>query len=207
MLGKEFKQLINEYKNASSSEDKLIKLKLEEIEKLCFECGREEYVFAKEIIIQFSRIVSLIKEQQKEKAFEKGAFNYTGFNGNRRFQSGYELLGAFYDKFKKQEEISYFEIESFPFASEEEKKRRTSSTLLDYVARINTFAKRYLYEIFSLNEIDSSNTPDDIIFIYENLEVILAKFSTKDEKGVSVKQRVNIRSALRKLNEFKCMQQ
>ena len=42
-----------------------------------------------------------------------------------------------------------------------------------------------------------------VLFTYENLELILATFPTRDENGQIVKQRVNIRSALRKLNEFK----
>ena len=47
------------------------------------------------------------------------------------------------------------------------------------------------------------DTFEPIVFIYNNLELIIAKMKTTDEEGKVVKQRLNIRSALRKLNEFK----
>ena len=84
--------------------------------------------------------------------------------------------------------------------------------MLDYCNRIKTFAKRYLHEMYPEDSIprvihgedaDEYETYEPIVFIYENLEHILAKIKTTDENGETVKQRLNIRSALRKLNEFK----
>jgi hypothetical protein len=82
----------------------------------------------------------------------------------------------------------------------------------DYCNRIKTFAKKYLYEIYPEESIprvihgedaDDYETYEPIVFVYNNLELILAKMKTTNENGETVKQRLNIRSALRKLNEFK----
>ena len=71
----------------------------------------------------------------------------------------------------------------------------------DYAARINTFSgPRYLGEMFTPQQMGGM---DPVLFTYENIELILAIFKTRDENGEIVKQRVNIRSALRRLNEFK----
>jgi hypothetical protein len=48
---------------------------------------------------------------------------------------------------------------------------------------------------------------DPVVFTYENIERILATFKTRDDQGNIIKQNVNLRSALRKLNEFKQSQQ
>ena len=81
--------------------------------------------------------------------------------------------------------------------------------MIDYCNLIKTFAKRYLHEIVPIDEIpliiheDETETREPIVFVYNHLEYILAKMKTTDENGKTVKQRLNIRSALRKLNEFK----
>ena len=217
MHSQELELLMREYRNAETNEDKLIKRKLESIAALCSECKSDEFVFANEITVEFCRVISLLREQHKKSAtlenmvVSPAKSDYHSFiaypNENEtHYSCGYELLGAFYNHFKKENEINYYEINGYPFSSETERKEKTNSTLLDYVARIYTFANKYLHEIFSAEIIAASNASDNIIFIYENLEMILAKYNTKDENGVSVKQRVNIRSALRKLNEFKRMQ-
>ena len=81
-----------------------------------------------------------------------------------------------------------------------------------YVNRIKTFSKKYLHEIYPLDTIpnvihgdgaDEYESYEPIVFIYNNLEIILAKMKTTNESGETVKQRLNIRSALRKLNDFK----
>jgi hypothetical protein len=82
----------------------------------------------------------------------------------------------------------------------------------DYCNRIKTFAKKYLYEIYPEDSIprvihgedaDDYETFEPIVFVYNNLELILAKMKTTNENGETIKHRLNIRSALRKLNEFK----
>ena len=50
---------------------------------------------------------------------------------------------------------------------------------------------------------DEFDTFEPIVFIYNNLELIIAKFKTTNNNGDTIKQRLNIRSALRKLNDFK----
>ena len=76
----------------------------------------------------------------------------------------------------------------------------------DYAARIKTFAysEQYLQSMIETGELgDLCVTADPVLFTYDNIELILARFNTKDDAGQSVKQRLNIRSALRMLNEFK----
>jgi hypothetical protein len=84
--------------------------------------------------------------------------------------------------------------------------------MIDYCNRIKTFSKKYLHEIYPEDSIpsiihgeyaDEYETYEPIVFTYNNLEHILAKMKTTNENGETVKQRLNIRSALRKLNEFK----
>ena len=85
-------------------------------------------------------------------------------------------------------------------------KTKTESTMKDYVARIKTFAYsgRYLDELLESGAIGFSTINDDpVLFTYKNIEIILARFNTKNTNGTSIKQRLNIRSALRMLNEFK----
>ena len=103
--------------------------------------------------------------------------------------------------------MDYAKIATYPFESNDERKKKVNSTLQDYVARIYTFANKYLSELYSREEIWSSGCQDDILFIYNNKEYILAKFNTKEENCETIKQRLNIRSALRKLNEFKCAEE
>ncbi len=195
----ELENLINEYKNAQSREDRLIKRRVDAIAACYAECNLDEREFADEIIVEFCRLISLLKEQhakEKENIIaeyeeiysipEPASSNYIAFREEpSHYQKSSDLLDDFYNHFREE---------------------KTESTLKDYVARIYTFANRYLHELFSSEEIANSNSPDDIIFIYNNLEIIIARFNTKDENGKPAKQRVNIRSALRKLNDFKKME-
>ena len=102
--------------------------------------------------------------------------------------------------------------EGYEFENEEHRRALVNLTMIDYCNRIKTFAKKYLYEIYPEDSIpriihneydDDYETYEPIVFTYNNLELILAKMKTTNENGETVKQRLNIRSALRKLNEFK----
>lgn len=187
MLIKEFEDLYSEYQNAESREERMIKLKLNEIAACYAECGIEEREFADAITKKFCEVISLVKEQGIEShSIESDGIR--GFMNNKLreeplpYESGDNLLMAFYNHFAKE---------------------KTAATLKDYAARIQTFAfdkhNEYLYSIFTPDEVGNE---DPILFTYRNIEYIIAKFDTK-KNGETSKQRLNIRSALRKLNDFK----
>ena len=128
------------------------------------------------------------------------------------YEYDYQILEAFYNYFKGDTPLLYHEIEQYQFSCIEERKRMVNLTILDYCNRIKTYVKRYLHEIYPeevipmiIHDDDAENyqTFEPIVFLYNNLELILAKMKTTNENGETVKQRLNIRSALRKLNEFK----
>ncbi len=202
ILIEELDNLLSQYRNAETKSDKLIKLRLEAIVRCYEECSLEEREFADEITIEFCRLVSLLKEQHKKELDEaaEGIFSsaesFAPYSGNHLyeasptpFENGEKLLNAFYEHFKdKMVEVS----------------------LRDYVARINTFAysDKYLFEMLRKGELGVREINiDPVLFTYMNIEVIVARFNTKDENGNSIKQKLNIRSALKKLNEFKLVQQ
>ena len=218
MYLKELEILMNEYKNATSKEDIFIKLKLESIASYCSKCDQQEFLFAKEIASEFCRVIHVLKERHKRELKSTNREDENVFlqlpnssakfapyrdEGAVQYKCAYDLLGAFYNYFKKESELDYYEIDTYPFKNGVERKEKVNLTLLDYVARIRTFSNKYLSEIFSTEEILASNSADDILFIYDNIEYILVKFNTKNEKGNTIKQRANIKSALSKLNEFK----
>ena len=195
MLVKEFEELYREYINATTTEDRKIKLKLDAIANCYKECGAQERAFADEITAEFCRLITLLREQNKKKLSgeNEGRHNthsYMACSGFQQevqipFKDSAELLDAFYHHFKD---------------------KMVEATLKDYVARINTFAysEKYLSEMVERGDLGREvRVEDPIMFTYINIELIVARFNTKDESGKSVKQRLNIRSALRKLNEFK----
>lgn len=195
--------LLREYQEPQTDEDKVIRRKLESVKALWQECKEGERVLAGEIITEFCRIVTILREQQKRQALPPAILATD--KRDRRYVCGADLLAAFYDHFKKEEQVSYSETFQYREADRAERKAKLNSTLLDYVARINTFANRYLRELAEPSVI--ANYGDDILYVYDHIEYLLARFNTKDEMGMPVKQRVNIRSALRKLNEFKCLKE
>lgn len=199
ILIEELYNLVSEYKGAETRADRLIKRRLDAIVNCYDECTLEEREFADEITVEFCRLISLLKEQHKKELEEaaSGAFSVPVNNRNNfvspvhtdnahiSYTCGGELLDAFYEHFKD---------------------KMVEVTLRDYVARINTFAysEKYLGEMLSKGELGPQEiSVDPVLFTYANIELIIAKFNTKDENGNSVKQKLNIRSALRKLNEFK----
>ena len=199
ILIEELDNLVSEYKNATTRADRLIKRRLDAIVNCYDECSLEEREFAYEITVEFCRLISLLKEQHQKELEEttSGSFtvpestrsNYVSFshtdNAHAPYTCGEELLDAFYEHFKD---------------------KMVEVTLRDYIARINTFAYsgKYLGEMISKGELGTKEISiDPVLFTYTNIELIIAKFNTKDENGNSVKQKLNIRSALRKLNEFK----
>ncbi len=117
------------------------------------------------------------------------------------FERGDDLLAAFYNGMRREGTAEYAEALLLRGKlSAEEKREKIDATMLDYTARLITFANLYLYEIFP-----NASGYDPIVFLYEHLEYAAAKFSVKGEDGKISKQRMNTRSALRKFNEFKCL--
>lgn len=199
MVTKKFDDFFNEFQNSSSTIDRKIKVKLKEIIACHEECTLEEKEFTNEIIDKFCELIDLIEERNND-VHNDLAFEYSTFNGKPvgasenfltvldekiKYTSPENLLDDFYDYFIKT---------------------KTESTMKDYVARIKTFAYsgRYLDELLESGAIGFSTINDDpVLFTYKNIEIILARFNTKNTNGTSIKQRLNIRSALRMLNEFK----
>ena len=226
----DFINLLNEYRDPSTREDKLIKHKLDAIVALYDSCSVEEREFADEITLEFSRIIALLKNQHRQEMMElsqkcrepeSGRENASATyipihyqDQNDVYEYDYEVLNAFYNHFKRpgEDQLFYWQIEGYEFESEEQRKALVNLTMWDYCNRIKTFANKYLYEIYPEDTIpyvihgddaEDYETFEPIVFIYNNLELILAKMKTTNENGETVKQRLNIRSALRKLNEFK----
>ncbi len=202
----ELEMLIREYAEPASKEDAVIGLELQDIAALYAKCKDDE-VYSEAITRKFCHLIRMLKRQH-EKALataresgrqEEVRLNFAGYRESCvQFQSAEHLLCAFYNHFKKPTEVDYREIRDVP---EAEKKEAINMTLRDYVARIYTFAgEKYLQKMFRPEEIGRM---DPVLFTYENIELILATFHTKDKDGMPVKQKVNIRSALRKLNQFK----
>ena len=227
-LHDEFESLLEEHSNAETREDKLIKHKLDSIVALYNNCTLEEREFVDEITCEFVRIIKLLKKQH-EKEMENIGEKYDNLLAQQAFvqdishkeQSKYisnytsdmEVLSAFYEYFKGDDrKLEYEKIGTCEFENEEDRKQKVNLTIFDYCNRIKTFASKYLYEIFPAEDVVNYVRCDDgevrkiygnIVFTYNNLEIILAKINTKNKDGKSVKQKVNMRSALRKLNKFK----
>ena len=226
----DFSNLLSEYQAPSTRIDKLIKQKLDSIIALYDNCSVEEREFADEIMIEFSRIISLLKNEHRQELMElsqksqelenrQGNLPLTYIPLHRQeqgdtYEYDYEVLNAFYDYFKRpgEDQLSYWQIDGYKFENEEHRRSLVNLTMWDYCNRIKTFANKYLYEIYPEDSIpriihgedaDDYETYEPIVFVYNNLELILAKMKTTNENGETIKQRLNIRSALRKLNEFK----
>jgi hypothetical protein len=226
----DFDNLLREHAEPVTREDKLIKHKLDSIVALYDNCSVEEREFADEITLEFSRIIALLKNQHRQELMElsqqyreldnrPGNLSTAYIPLHRQsvedtYEYDYEVLADFYDHFKRpgEDQLSYWQIEGYEFENEEHRRSLVNLTMIDYCNRIKTFAKKYLHEIYPEDSIpriihgesaDDYETYEPIVFTYNNLELILAKMKTTNENGETVKQRLNIRSALRKLNEFK----
>ena len=230
----DFDNLLNEYRNPSTREEKLIKHKLDSIVALYESCSVEEREFAYEITLEFSRIIALLKNQHRQELMEimqkyqeledRQEHPSTAYISLHRqdqvgtYEYDRDVLSDFYDYYKRpgDNQLSYWQIDGYEFENEDHRRAIVNLTMWDYCNRIKTFAKKYLYEIYPEKSIpnvihgddaDDYETYEPIVFVYNNLELILAKMKTTNENGETVKQRLNIRSALRKLNEFKQISQ
>lgn len=127
---------------------------------------------------------------------------------------GEELLVAFYNRYRNESKKGDRVLNNPPIEHLDELRQITevNLTIRDYVARIRTFAKLYLEDIPLISKIYFQEQAvimkkyEDVLFVYKYLEHIIPSFNTKKETGEADKQKVNIRSALKKLNEFKLEQ-
>ena len=218
MVTEKFNELRNQYADATDDVGREIKLKLGEIIACQEVCNPIEHKFTFKLVDRFCELIELINERNGKVMdvlrFQCGELDeipvttlnqYMAYANNPNFSqedSSYEdsaeLLDDFYNRFAKKDDDNK--------ESSSDDDKRSSSTMRDYVARIKTFAmsEQYLDEMLSsgvlgVREINTN----PILFTYNNIELILARFNTKDENGVAIKQRNNVRSALRLLNDFK----
>ena len=212
MIPYELGRLREKYAVASSKEALYIKKMIEDTIEVLKLCDQNEYYYADMITRNLCRIIELteklhVKEmrevQENTVQIEQAEPRLYGWvskpqQRDIQFQNGEALLRAFYNHYKEPEQVDYMEISR---ALEAGRKELVNPTMKDYAARINTFSgPKYLGEMFTPQQMGGM---DPVLFTYENIELILAIFKTRDENGEIVKQRVNIRSALRRLNEFK----
>lgn len=199
--------LLQKYEDVSSKEDLYIKKMLEDTVELFQLCDRNEYYYADMITRNLCRVIGVMEKQHnKDKHLPEDHCKQSTVaaqfvaNADRamRFTCDQELARAFYNHFKTPEQVDYEKIAD---ALESGRRDLVNPTMKDYVARIYTFSgPKYLGEMFSREALGQIHP---VLFTYQNIEYILATFQTRDSDGQIVKQRVNIRSALRKLNEFK----
>ena len=217
MKCKELENLIAKYQPARSKQDELFVMELRSIAAILDKCGRDE-LYSQEIARRFCRLVEDLKfradipwdpEETEKPDISQPVGNYNCFvsytREQPRFENDEDLLCAFYNYFRNEPKkrrngdgkpVKYPSITCL----EDLKDPIVNITMKDYVAKIRTFCQpKYLGELFDLRETDA----DPVLFTYANIEQILATFPTRDENGEIIKQRVNIRSVLRKLNEFK----
>lgn len=203
-MNRELAHLMERYALPKSGADRLIKSKLQHIAELFEECDPREMVFANEICVEFCRLFQLLEQkytQNEEPRPEQQAFMERICS---KYKTGEDLLNVFYNYYKENKHIDYCRIEGYPFKDALDRKEKISATMKDYTSRIKTFARRYLPELVEQGRLLPYGADDPILFVYANLTKILEKFDVT-EQGSPNKQRQNIRSALRKLYDFRCV--
>lgn len=166
---------------------------------------------AKEFSIEFCRLIDMIESEYNKKIAESIPWDEDVIDefvtipnkvDYRQYNDAFGLKESFYNHYKKPEQLEYKMI---LFMSVEERKGKVNSTVFDYLARINTFGRKYLCEVYNESELPN-NDDERFLFVYENIESIIARFNVKDEEGNYIKQKQNIVSALKKLYEFKYLE-
>ena len=197
-LTDEFEALYEKYEQATATEDRMIRTKLNEI-CLCYgECNADERPFTNEIINKFCQLIALMEKNAEKKRAEEASV--TPSSNAVHFLSQTALQPHPQQIYTSSETL----LKDFHrYLSHTHKE----STAKDYTARIKTFADGYLSTVPQVWQIYSTAYEaapvDAVLFTYGYLELIIAGFSVKDPDGTTNKQRNNLRSALRKFNEFK----
>ena len=198
MYSAEFNALQQKYANAKTPEELEIKRSLDVIAKLFKMCDESEYYYAEVITRHFCRIVNAIEKKHKKAPSSDLQPQSVLTECSVRYPSAEDLLREFYNYYKKPEQVDYRDIAN---AVAQGQNELVNPTMKDYVARICTFSgPKYLGKMFDLQ---AQSDVDPVLFTFENIERILATFKTRDDQGNILKQNVNLRSALRKLNDFK----
>lgn len=198
---KEFEELCKKFDQPQLLEERQIKVKLKEILACYDECDSSERYFSDEIIKKFCEIIALY---EAVKEIECDAMLYQMEEDGLLQKNNYMTanLQATTLPYQRDEELTDAFFEYFL-------KEKSAATMKDYVARLNTLAynDKYRADVEGLFPRERMSQEDimlfdraRILFIYKNIEILLANFDTKKEPQ---KQRLNIRSALRKLNDFK----
>ena len=196
-------RLLKKYEHAAKKEDLYIKKLLKDTVEQFEGCEEDEYYYADGIARNLCRVIEIMekthaKEMEAPKLEASHSVQYMPNHENVCFTNSMDLMQAFYNHFKDPEQVDYLDIGR---ALESGQKELVNPTMKDYVARIYTFSgPKYLDQLFSPQVLGDI---DPVLFVYENIELILATFKTRDNQGNIIKQNVNLRSALRKLNEFK----
>lgn len=213
MNTRELDELIREYSNSTAKEDIIIKLKLEGIRSIIANCGDDEMIFANEITAEFCRLIRMLQDNKRAEvaSVERALTDRFQVNNQHSFMTlaidrksyeyGWEVQEAFYDFFRDKEKYpaGYLRVLNTPVS---ERKGIVCLTLMDYISRIKSFAKYDLAEMYPLNAIPN-NLDDRFVFIYDNIESIIASYDASSDDETDKKRRMNMRSALRKLNDFK----
>lgn len=220
MVCRELEDLIAQYQAATSKDDKLFVMELCAIADILANCGPDE-IYSKEIARKFTNLVRDLKYRvdipwDPESLYyvepenpQTACNNFLSYPREQpAYPDGEKLLCDFYNHFrneKKKRMTDKAPVQEYPKIEklDDLKTMQVNITLRDYVARVRTFTRLYLWDIPNAEKLRKQGNSDLILFTYENLELFLAVFNTKQENGEPDKQKVNIRSALRKLNEFK----
>ena len=209
----ELDELIREYSGSTAKEDIIIKLRLEGIRNIIANCGDDEMIFANEITTEFCRLIRLIQDNRRAEvsAVERALNENLAVNMKQSFMTlaidkksyeyAWEIQEDFYDFFRDREKYpaGYIAVLNTPVS---ERKGIVCLTLMDYISRIKSFAKYDLSEMYPVNAIPN-NLDDRFVFIYDNIESIIASYDASSDDETDKKRRMNMRSALRKLNDFK----
>lgn len=203
MLTPEFEKLYDQYRNAQTSEERMIRMQLNILAQCYSECQADDRDFADRYTTEFCKLVQLLLQEQRQ-IFDAAKtvgddfsqpmdlhHSFVAYRPQRTsFQSSEELLCAF-EKYLQEKKNA-------------QGKQPSPTTIKDYLARIRTFANKYIWEDPRLCALwrEEQGSADPILFTYQYLELALGGFETKGQQGID-KQKLNIRSALRNLSDFK----
>ena len=195
MYCSDFNALQQKYAAAKTRDDAEIKRSLGVIAKLFNMCDESEYYYAEVITRHFCRIIHTLEKKSPSTGTQAPAITQ---DQAASYSTSADLMRDFYNHYKSPEQVDYNEVAA---ALEQGRKDLVNLTIKDYISRIYTFTTaKYLGKMFDPELLADF---DPVLFTYENIELILATFKTRNDQGEILRQNVNIRSALRKLNEFK----
>lgn len=188
-----FDKLLQRYQQA---EDRRVRIKLKEIALCMEECSLEERQFLGDVIDKFCDLIDLLEDGR-----ETAPCGTCGVGDLLSFRSAFSSRPAD----SSEELLNRFSGYLLDFGG------TRPSTATDYVNRVKTFVRLYLQEIPRVQPLlrearEREGDFDPILFTYQHLEFILANFETKEDvfgNRCINRQKSNLKSALKKFNEFK----